>query len=115
MFSWNDRRLLKCHAIALPSPAKIEKQCWTWFDAKIQVFDHGNRSTEAGYIVGAIAEPADIEKLKKAGYRVQQHEDVDKTGKDRQQEVGRGDQVITDVVHVNLCANDSREDLPCPT
>ena len=58
---------------------------------KIQVFDHGNRSTEAGYIVGAIAEPADIEKLKKAGYGVQQHEDVDKTGKARQREVGRGD------------------------
>ena len=58
---------------------------------KIQVFDHGNQSTEAGYIVGAIAEPADIKKLKQAGYHVQQHEDVDELGKRRQREVGRGD------------------------
>ncbi len=58
---------------------------------KIQVFDHGNQSTDAGYVVGAIADSADIDKLKKAGYRIRQHEDVDKLGKQRLQEVGRGD------------------------
>jgi hypothetical protein len=59
---------------------------------KIQVFDHGNTYSEsAGYKVGAIAEPADIQVLKNAKYRVQKHEDVDKLGKTRQKEVGRGD------------------------
>lgn len=59
---------------------------------KIQVSDHGIRFSEAaGHSVDAIAEPADIAKLKKAGYQLQQHEDVDKLGKARQQEVGRGD------------------------
>lgn len=59
---------------------------------KIQVFDHGIKHTEAdGFIVGAFAEPADIQKLKSLGYHVQQHEDVDEQGKARQKEVGRGD------------------------
>jgi hypothetical protein len=59
---------------------------------KIQIFDHGIRQSESeGYIVGAIAEPADIQKLENAGYHVQRHEDVDEQGKARQQEVGRGD------------------------
>jgi hypothetical protein len=59
---------------------------------KIQVFDHGNRYSEsAGYSVDAAAEPADIQKLENAGYHVRRHEDVDKLGKARQQEVGRGD------------------------
>jgi hypothetical protein len=59
---------------------------------KIQVFDHGNRYIESvGYSVDAIAEPSDIRELRNAGYQVQQHEDVDKVGKLRQREVGRGD------------------------
>jgi hypothetical protein len=59
---------------------------------KIQVFDHGIRHSEAeGYIVGALAEPADIQRLKTAGYHVQRHEDVDQQGKARQKEVGQGD------------------------
>jgi len=59
---------------------------------KVQVFDHGSRYSEtAGYSVDAVAETTDIQKLKNAGYHVQQHEDVDKTGKARQREVGRGD------------------------
>jgi hypothetical protein len=59
---------------------------------KIQVFDHGNRYTEStGYSVDAVADTADIQKLKQAGYDVQQHEDMDKVGKARQREVGRGD------------------------
>ena len=59
---------------------------------KLQVFDHGNRYSEsAGYTVDGIAEPADIQKLEDAGYRVQRHEDVDELGKSRQKEVGQGD------------------------
>ncbi len=59
---------------------------------KIQIDDHTSRSTESGgYSVDAILEPADIQKLEQAGYQVQRHEDVDKTGKARQKEVGRGD------------------------
>jgi hypothetical protein len=59
---------------------------------KIQVFDHGNRYSESvGFSVDAIAEPSDIQKLQNAGYHVQRHEDVDKRGKARQREVGRGD------------------------
>ena len=59
---------------------------------KIKVFDHGNHYSESvGYTVGAIAEPADIETIKKAGYKVRQHEDVDEVGKARRKEVGVGD------------------------
>jgi hypothetical protein len=59
---------------------------------KIQVFDHGIRFTESeGFSVGAVAEPADIQRLESAGYQVRRHEDVDEQGKARQQEVGRGD------------------------
>jgi hypothetical protein len=59
---------------------------------KIQVLDHGTSySDTAGYSVDAIAEPADIQKLESEGFTVHRHEDVDELGKDRQQEVGRGD------------------------
>jgi len=58
---------------------------------RIQVFDHGSGSTADGYRVDAIAEPTDIENLKKAGYKIHKHEDVDELGKRRQQEVGCGD------------------------
>jgi len=59
---------------------------------KLQVFDHGTHYSESvGYSVGAIADPALIQKLKTEGYSVQRHEDVDKKGKIRQQEIGRGD------------------------
>ena len=58
----------------------------------LQVFDHGNRYSDSeGYSIGALAEAADIQVLEKAGYNVQHHEDVDKQGKERQQEVGKGD------------------------
>jgi hypothetical protein len=59
---------------------------------KIQVFDHGiHYDDTVGYSVGALAEPADIQALEKAGYQIRRHEDVDKQGKERQQEVGEGD------------------------
>jgi len=59
---------------------------------KVQVLDHGSRYSEStGYMVYAIAQTDEIQALKKAGYDVQQLDDVDETGKARQQEVGRGD------------------------
>jgi hypothetical protein len=54
--------------------------------------DDGIKHTESGgYTVHATAQPADIQKLKTAGYQVKQNEDVDEHGKTRQQEVGKGD------------------------
>jgi hypothetical protein len=59
---------------------------------KIRVFDHGSSHDEsAGHSVDALADAAEIRSLKKAGYQVEQHEDVDKHGKARQKEIGRGD------------------------
>jgi hypothetical protein len=58
----------------------------------IEVYDHGIRYSEAtGHSVDASAEPADIARLKAAGYQVVQHENIDEYGKARQAEVGRGD------------------------
>ena len=57
----------------------------------IQVLDHTTHTTPSGiYSTDAIVEPAVIQKLEKAGYKVEQHEDVDLSGKIRQKEVGRG-------------------------
>ena len=59
---------------------------------KIQVSDHGQRYSEGtGFSVDAVAQPAEIQQLTQAGFQVQQHEDVDRLGKARQREVGRGD------------------------
>ena len=59
---------------------------------KIQVLDHGIKHTESeGFTVGAVAEPADIQKLENLGYHVRRYEDIDEEGKARQKEVGRGD------------------------
>jgi hypothetical protein len=58
----------------------------------VQVLDHGSSySDSTGYRVDAIAEPAEIRKLRGHGYDVEQRHDVDETGKQRQQEVGAGD------------------------
>lgn len=63
----------------------------------IQVLDHGTRrSKEGSFIVHAIVEQADIKRLRDAGYTVEQHEDVDETGKARQKEVGRGNRYKKD-------------------
>lgn len=58
---------------------------------KIPVLDHGQRrSKEIGYAVDAIVDEPEIQRLRDAGYTVQQHEDVDATGRERQKEVGQG-------------------------
>lgn len=63
----------------------------------VHVLDHGARgSRETGFLVHAIADEADIARLRDAGYAVEQLEDVDETGRARQQEVGRGNRYKTD-------------------
>jgi hypothetical protein len=58
---------------------------------KIRVFDHGIRYNEgSGFVVDAFAEPNEIQTLEAAGYHVERHEDVDKEGRLRQKEVGKG-------------------------
>ncbi len=58
---------------------------------KIQVLDHGTRySKDTGFAVDAIAQPNEIQMLQDAGYHIRRHEDVDKVGKARQKEVGKG-------------------------
>ena len=62
---------------------------------KINVSDHSGRHREdSGYVVQAIAEPAEIHKLKALGYQVKTHEDVDVRGKERRKEVGQGNRYI---------------------
>jgi hypothetical protein len=62
----------------------------------IPVLDHGARRREGRFSVDAIVDETDITRLRQAGYTVEQHEDVDVTGKARQQEVGRGDRYKKD-------------------
>jgi|307.fasta_scaffold128369_2 hypothetical protein len=59
---------------------------------KISVYDHGSRQSPSGeYSVDAAADAAQIRKLRAAGYLVDRHEDIDKVGRARQREVGKGD------------------------
>lgn len=58
---------------------------------KIRVSDHGaRRSDEAGFLVQAVATEKEIERLEGAGYLIRKYEDVDESGRARQQEVGQG-------------------------
>lgn len=59
---------------------------------KISVYDHGSKQSPSGeYSVDATADTAEIRELRGAGYHVDRHEDVDKVGRARQREVGKGD------------------------
>ena len=59
---------------------------------KISVYDHGSQQSPSGeYSVDATADAAEIRQLRSAGYHVDRHEDVDKIGRARQREVGKGD------------------------
>lgn len=58
---------------------------------KIQVLDHGIRyNKETGFTVDAIIQPNEIQLLREAGYNIHRHENVDKVGKLRQKEIGKG-------------------------
>ncbi len=59
---------------------------------KLHVIEHSHRhDKETGHhYVDAIAQPDEIKLLEDHGYRVERHEDVDKIGKARQMEVGKG-------------------------
>src|SRR5690349_22539495 len=57
----------------------------------IEVSDHGiSFAPDIGYTVTAYAASEEIQKLRRDGYHVVQHEDADEFAKARQNEVGRG-------------------------
>lgn len=61
----------------------------------VNVLDHGvRRSSVEGYVVDALVDEREITGLEQKGYRVQRNEDVDKEGKERQKEVGRGNRYV---------------------
>lgn len=63
----------------------------------VGVLDHGARRGKDGtFTVQAIVDAADVQRLRDAGYAVEQHEDVDETGKARQREVGAGNRYKKD-------------------
>ena len=63
----------------------------------IAVLDHGARRGPGGMLsTDAIVEEADIQRLRDAGYTVEQRDNVDETGKARQKEVGQGDRYKKD-------------------
>ena len=57
---------------------------------------YGQTLTEAdtGYQVSALADDETIERLQGAGYRVEQHEDVDEAAKDSLRYVGQGNRFL---------------------
>ena len=63
----------------------------------VTVLDHGLRIREGAlFSVDAIVDQADIGRLESLGYAVEQHEDIDKAGRERQREVGRGNRYVKD-------------------
>lgn len=59
---------------------------------KVNVLDHGSRKlNEHLYRAYAILDAIQIKRVETAGYKVERHEDVDETAKQRQGEVGTGD------------------------
>jgi len=61
----------------------------------IEVSDHGIRGSDSrGFTVDAIVEEAEIAILAGRGYHVTKHEDVDQVGRERQQEVGKGNRYL---------------------
>lgn len=56
----------------------------------VAILDHSQASKAGGYSVDAMLDSSDIPRLVQAGYQIQQHEDMDETGKARQKEIGQG-------------------------
>jgi hypothetical protein len=58
---------------------------------RIAIIDHGLRSGGGrAYSADALVNESQIPMLESKGYFIEQHEDVDRAGRERQQEVGRG-------------------------
>jgi len=57
---------------------------------KIPVSDHSVRRSGTGYLVDAVVEPAQIQKLEAAGFRIERHEDADEAAKESLKQVGQG-------------------------
>jgi hypothetical protein len=63
----------------------------------VAVLDHGLRAQPGEpFSVDAIVDQSDIGRLESKGYFIEQHEDVDKAGRERQREVGRGNRYLKD-------------------
>jgi hypothetical protein len=75
---------------------------------KISVHEHGASQSPSGeYSVDATADAAEIQKLRAAGYHVDQYEDIDEVGRARQREVGVGDRYRDRAAHPG---DDNRRD-----
>jgi hypothetical protein len=62
---------------------------------KVEVIRHTGKAVDAGkFQVHALVDDTQIPQLRNAGYQVQEHEDVDAAGKQRQAEVGRGNRYL---------------------
>lgn len=58
------------------------------------VAEHTASDQDDGYRVSALADEKTIEQLISAGYRVEQHEDVDQAAQDSLRQVGQGNRFL---------------------
>ncbi len=60
----------------------------------VRVYSQTLTDEGAGYRISALADEATIKRLESAGYRVEQHENVDEAAKDSLGQVGRGNRFL---------------------
>jgi hypothetical protein len=60
----------------------------------VRVYGQTLTDQDTGYRVSALADDETIQRLQSAGYRVEQHEDVDEAAQDSLRHVGRGNRFL---------------------
>lgn len=60
----------------------------------VRVYGQTLTEEDTGYQVSALADDETIKRLQSAGYRVEQHEDVDEAAKDSLRQVGQGNRFL---------------------
>lgn len=60
----------------------------------LHVYRQTAADQDSGFRVSALADERTIERLRSAGYRVDQHEDVDEAARDSLRQVGRGNRFL---------------------
>ena len=60
----------------------------------VRVYGQTLTDKDTGYQVSALADDETIKRLQSAGYRVEQHEDVDEAAKDSLRHVGQGNRFL---------------------
>ncbi|HEV7453436.1 MAG TPA: hypothetical protein VGO16_19075 [Pseudonocardiaceae bacterium] len=60
----------------------------------VRVYDQTLTDEDTGYRVSALADDETIKRLQGAGYRVEQHEDVDEAAQDSLRHVGQGNRFL---------------------